>query len=108
MEKLKQFKVVIRPAVFDEILDLYAYVCEYSPSSAKKVRTELIKSMKSLQVLPERNPIFIGTLIPAGKFRKMVVLERYLIFYQVVGTEVHIHKVVDGRQDYEWLLENNA
>ena len=104
MEKLKRYKVVIRPAVFDEILNLYAFICDYRPAAAQKVRIELIKSIRSLQTMPERYPFFSGTLIPAGKFRKMVVLNRYLIFYQVVECEVHIHKVIDGRQDYEWLL----
>ena len=106
MEKIKQFEVIIRPSVFDEILDLYAYICEYSPASASNVRRELIKAMKSLRTLPERNPFFYGEIVPVGKFRKMVVLNRYLVFYQVVESEVHIHKVVDGRQDYEWLLNN--
>lgn len=101
---IKQYKVLIRQEVFDEIVDLYSYIAQTNPNSADAVRKELINSICSLEEFLERYPFFKGTLIPNGKFRKMVVKMRYLIFYQVMGNEVHIHNVVDGKRDYEWLL----
>ena len=104
MKDRRQFKVVIEQKVFDDILVLYSYVCQDSISEAAHVRDALLAAIRSLADFPERYPYFVGETVSAGRFRKMVVLGRFLVFYRVCGEEVYIIRVIDGKQDYKWLL----
>jgi hypothetical protein len=36
-------------------------------------------------------------LIPAGKYRKLLMVKRYLLIYQVKGNSVYVDVVVDCR-----------
>jgi len=99
-----KFRVVISEYVFESILDIYRRICHNSLSGAEHVRKEIILSMQSLEEFPERYPYYEAVSIKDKQLRKMVVLKRYLIFYEVVGSEVRIYRVVDGKRDYEYLL----
>ncbi|CAA7601354.1 Hypothetical protein DEACI_2020 [Acididesulfobacillus acetoxydans] len=43
-------------------------------------------------------------LIPAEKYRKLLLEKRYLLVYQIKESTVYADAVVDTRQDYGWLL----
>ena len=58
------------------------------------------------------NDSHIG-ILPSGlaefvtdKYRKMVFNKRYILIYQIKGETVYIEFVIDGRQDYQWLLNS--
>ena len=36
----------------------------------------------------------------------MVFNKRYILIYQIKGETVYIEFVIDGRQDYQWLLNS--
>jgi len=99
-----KFRVVISEYVFELVLDIYRRICYDSLSGAEHVRKELISGMQSLRDFPERYPYYEAVTFKNKQLRKMVVLRRYLIFYEVVGFEVRIYSVVDGKRDDEYLL----
>ncbi len=45
-------------------------------------------------------PFLDGT----GPFRKLFAPNWYLVFYLVEGDTVFVEYIIDGRQDYRWLL----
>ncbi len=99
-----KFKVVVSKFVYESILEIYRGICYDSLNGADTVRKAIIAGMRSLQNFPERYPVYDAISIADRQLRKMVVLKRYLIFYEVVGTEVRIYRVVDGKRDYQYLL----
>lgn len=100
----KKFKVVISQYVYDSILAVYRGICHESLSGADHVRRALISGMESLRDFPERYLRYETEGLRDRQLRKMVILKRYLVFYEVVGEEVRIYHVVDGKRDYAHLL----
>jgi hypothetical protein len=42
-------------------------------------------------------------MLPANKYRKLLVDKRYLLIYQIKDGTVYIDYILDCRQDYGWL-----
>ena len=55
--------------------------------------------------MPFRTPYLDSEMIPSGKYRKMLFGKWYLILYKIQDDTVYIEYVIDGRQDYEWLIK---
>ena len=80
------------------------FLAQINPSAARDVKGKLLKAIRSLSVMPERNPFFDGEFVPKNKYHKMVVDNRYLLLYQIIDGIVNIDHIIDGRQDYDWLV----
>ena len=75
-----------------------------SPSSARDIKDKIITAIRSLSGMPERCPFFDGEFVPHNKYHKLVVDNRYLILYQIKDSTVFVDYIIDGRQDYNWLV----
>ena len=100
----KQYKVVISEKATDMLIQHLHFLAEVSLEAAEKLRAEIIVAVNSLESLPERNLIFSDPLLPAHKYRKMIISKRYLLIYQIKDDAVNIDYILDCRQDYRWLL----
>jgi plasmid stabilization system protein ParE len=80
------------------------FLAQKSPPAARGVKAELLKAIRSLSNLPERCPFFDGEFVPRNKYHKMVVDNQYLLLYQIKGGTVFVDYIIDGRQDYGWLV----
>ncbi|MFC4409035.1 type II toxin-antitoxin system RelE/ParE family toxin [Chungangia koreensis] len=99
-----QYKVIISEKAADLLKQHVFFLSKVSEEAANKLREEIISAIKSLEVLPERNPWLINPFLPAYKYRKMLISNRYLILYQVKAEFIYIDVIVDCRQDYHWLI----
>ncbi len=104
MENLKLYKVVVADKAKEALGEIIAYIAADSLQNAQSVKTEIIKALNSLAVLPERFPFLEGEFIPYNKYRKMVVLKRFLVIYQLKAETVYVDFVLDCKQDYGWLI----
>jgi len=73
--------------------------------AAQKLRTRIIKEIRSLETMPERFPFLSGEYIPPHQYRSIFVENWFLIIYQVKGNQVFVKYIADCRQDYEWLIQ---
>jgi plasmid stabilization system protein ParE len=80
------------------------FLAQKSPSIARDLKTRLLAAVRSLSAMPERFPFFDGEFIPRNKYHKMVVDSRYLLIYQIRDSTVFIEYILDGRQNYNWLV----
>ena len=104
MENLKLYKVVVADKAKEALGEIIAYIAADSLQNAQSVKTEIIKALNSLAVLLERFPFLEGEFIPYNKYRKMVVLKRFLVIYQLKAETVYVDFVLDCKQDYGWLI----
>lgn len=104
MENLKLYKVVVADKAKEALGEIIAYIAADSLQNAQSVKTEIIKALNSLAVLPEHFPFLEGEFIPYNKYRKMVVLKRFLVIYQLKAETVYVDFVLDCKQDYGWLI----
>ncbi len=102
---MKQYKVIVSQKSMDCIAGMVLYIAEENMQAARNVKNAILGAIRSLQSMPERAPFLEGEFIPYNKYRKMVVLRRYLIIYQIKDNVVYVDYVVDCKQDYEWLVK---
>ncbi|MCL2222753.1 MAG: type II toxin-antitoxin system RelE/ParE family toxin [Oscillospiraceae bacterium] len=80
------------------------FLAQKSPSAARDTKTKILAAIRSLSEMPERNPFFGGEFVPQNKYHKMIIDSRYLLLYQIKDSKVHVDYILDGKQDYEWLV----
>ena len=80
------------------------FLAQKSPSAAREMKAEILSAIRSLSNMPERCPFLNCEFISRNKYHKMVVDNRYLILYQIKGLIVFVDYIIDGRQDYSWLV----
>ena len=49
-------------------------------------------------------PIFVRRQFTVEKYRKLIFDKYHILLYQVKDQVVYVEYVIDGRQDYQWLL----
>ena len=87
-----------------EIENHVSFLARVNLKSAKALKENLIKDIKSLEYMPFRNSYLVNEFIPKNKYHKMLSHKRYLLIYQVKDDTVYLEFVVDCRQDYDWLI----
>lgn len=105
MEGNKTYRVVISDRAKRMLGTHIRFAAQLSLDAAEKLKTEIIKEIISLSQMPYRFPRFDEVGAPAeGNYHKMLVARRYLILYQIQEDSVCVEYVLDGRQEYQWLL----
>ena len=99
------YTVVIADRAKDMLLEHVRFVAQCSPQGANELRIKVVEAVKSLEHLPGRHPWLTDPMIPAHKYKKMVIDKRYIVIYQVKAKSVYVDYVVDCRQNYQWLLQ---
>lgn len=81
------------------------FLARVNVKSAKLLKENLIKDVKSLTNMPQRNGFLTSDFIAPNKYHKMLSQKRYLLIYQIKDNTVYLDFVVDCRQDYDWLIK---
>ncbi|MBT9173642.1 MAG: hypothetical protein DDT21_02043 [Syntrophomonadaceae bacterium] len=104
MEKKTQYKVVVSDRARHMLAGHVRFLAKTCPVAARKMKDELMASIRSLYQMPERFTYLSAEFIPPNKNHKMFVEKWYLILYQVKEQTVYVDYIVDCRQDYGWLV----
>ncbi len=103
---MKRYRVRVVEDAEQDLMDVHYYVATHdSPESATRVIDRLESLCVRLAEFPFRGH-FPPELERIGvtTFRE-VHFKPYRIIYEVIGSEVFIHCVLDGRRDLNSLLE---
>lgn len=95
--------VRIYPAAKQDLLDIVDYLNTLSADVALRYYDLLTEQIASLSNMPERCPRPKDLALAAKGYRYLIV-EKYLVFYVVVGDTVQIRRIIYGRRDYSSLL----
>ncbi|MCL2426877.1 MAG: type II toxin-antitoxin system RelE/ParE family toxin [Oscillospiraceae bacterium] len=101
---MQQYKVVISDKAKSMLGTHVKFLAQTSPSAAHNVKEKIIFAIRSISEMPERCPFFCGEFVPPNKYHKLIVGSRYLILYQIKDINVYVDYIIDGRQDYSWLV----
>lgn len=93
-------RLVFTPLAEGDLLEILEYIAEHRPLTATKVVERIRHVCGKLCQFPE-----MGQLRPefAASLRSIPV-QRWVIFYRVVGDSVEVHRVLDGARDLDSLL----
>ena len=95
----KVYRVIVDPAANDRMAEHLEFLSRVSENAAAKLLDELITDIRSLDMLPHRNPVYNRPYLPLGKYRYMLSGKRYRIVYQIEGDFVFVDDIQDCRQD---------
>ena len=78
----KRYKVIISPAVASELAEIHDFIERDSPQNAAAMISRLLAATDSLEILPERYPVYEGKRQPSETVRRMPV-PPYLVYYRI-------------------------
>jgi len=90
----KRYTVIISDEAAQMLVSHSRFLAQVSETAALRLINEFVEKARSLEIFPERNPWLADPLIPAGKYRKLLIAKRYLLIYQIKGQTVHVDAVV--------------
>jgi len=100
---MKKFEVTILQSALDDLEEIILFIAQDNRLKAIEMHKLIIEKMYDLSTFPKR-----GRLIPDKKLAnwgfRMLVVEKYIIFYKIDGNIVHIHRVFHGMRNYPALL----
>ena len=95
------YQVVVDPAANDRMYEHFEFMARVSETAAEKLLDGLLASIRSLENMPQRNPVYARPYLPSGKYRYLISCDRYRIVYQIEGNSVYVDDIQDCRQSEE-------
>ena len=101
---MRKYRVAVSGAAQNMLKEHVFFLATMNPDAAERLRKTIIEQIRGLETMPERYP-YLDPDDRRSPYRKMVVQKRYIVIYMIVTDTVYVEYVVDGRQDYRWLLK---
>lgn len=103
---MKKHQVRIIDEAEQDLVDIYTYIAkEDSPEKADAVLNKLESLALSLTKMPQRGHV-PPELERIGITEFLEVhFKPYRVIYQILGQDVWVHCIVDGRRDMQTLLQ---
>ena len=100
---MEQYRVVFLQPALDDLEEIALYIAKGSNESALKKHDKVVSSADKLETFPK-----LGTLVPDKKMSesgfRMLVIDKYLLFYKIYDGEINILRVLHGMRDYPKLF----
>ena len=93
-------RLVFTPLAEADLNEILDYIADNRPHTAMAVVVRIRKKCELLASQPQigqRRPEF------PGDYRSFPV-ERWVIFYRILGNAVEVHRIVDGARDLDSLI----
>lgn len=103
--KLAPYEVLLTAGAEQDLEALYDYIAEFdSVANARKVLDQLLEVVESLTRFPERGSYPKELLALGIKEYRQAAFKPYRVIYRVMGNQVVIYLIADGRRDMQSLL----
>jgi len=100
-----KYKVRVTDDALSDLADIYGWIADHdSPVKAEYVIARLTETVEGIATLPHRGSR--PRELPPGlraEYRQ-VFFKPYRAIYEVVGTDVVVHLIADGRRNLQSLL----
>lgn len=101
----KRYEVLLTQGAERDLESIYDYIVEFDGmAKANDVLDRLMEVVEGLAKFPERGS-YPKELVALGiKEYRQAVFKPYRVMYRVVGKQVVIYLIIDGRRDMQFLL----
>ncbi len=100
---MDKYKVVFMELALNDLDEIVLYTARDSKSNAIKFHHKIIDTAKRLESFPK-----LGLLVPdikiANRGFRMIVFDKYLLFYKIYKKEISIFRVLHGARNYPHLF----
>lgn len=99
------FSVLLTEGAEQDLEAIVDYIVEFdSQANANYVLDRLMEVVEGLSTFPERGSYPKELLVLGIKEYRQALFKPYRVIYQVVGSEVIIYLIADGRREWQSLL----
>jgi toxin ParE1/3/4 len=100
-----KYRVLLTKGAEQDLEAIYDYIAEFdAPANADHVLDRLMARAEQLAVMPERGS-YPRELLDLGiKDYRQVFFKPYRLIYRVMGRDVAVFVIADGRRDMQSLL----
>lgn len=100
-----RYDVLLTEGAERDLEELYDYIAEFdSPENADHVLDRLMEVIEGLATFPERGAYRKELLALGIREYRQAFFEPYTVIYRVIGKQVVIYLIADGRRDMQTLL----
>jgi plasmid stabilization system protein ParE len=101
---IQPFNVLVSPMVHARMLEHFEFLARVNEAAATKLLDTLMRDIRSMAEMPQRNPLYDRPNIPSGEYRWMLSAKRYRIVYEITDSTVFIEDIQDCRESDEKRL----
>ena len=101
---MERFRVIVSAKAQSDIAECISFVKNISIEAANELVNDFYSSFSSLDVFPEKNPVFEMPKAFPFILRKQVINKRYIALYTVEENNVVIYRVLDSRRKFSHLV----
>lgn len=102
---MNKFVVIISSKAQSDLSDCIGFVLNVSKDAAHSLMNDIYSSIESLNVFPERNPIFEMPKSFPYQIRKQIINGRYVALYSIEGDKVVVYRIIDTRRKFDYLIK---
>lgn len=104
--KAGRFEVLFTRGAEQDLGVLYDYIAEFDcPENAARLLDQLMAAVESLEAFLERGGHPKELLALGMREYRQVVFTPYRVIYRILGRQIVISLIADGRRDFQTLLE---
>jgi toxin ParE1/3/4 len=105
VSKLSGYEVLLTQGAEQDLESLHDYISEFDcVANANYVLDQLMEVVDGLVHFPERGNYPKELLVLGIKEYRQTVFKPYRVIYRIVGNQVVIYLIVDGRRDMQSVL----
>lgn len=101
----KKYEIIISDKALQMLASHISFLAQVNSNAAMKLKETIMQEIKELEYLPEKYSWLIDDMLPIKKYHKKVINKRYLIIYQIRENTVYVEYIIDGREEYQWLIK---
>ena len=99
----RNYTVRLLPAAEDDLTEIILYIAADKPIAAERILQRIQKNLRLLSSNPKLGRVPREELLAHMGYRLLIV-ENYLIFYEIENRTIFVHRILDGARDYLSLL----
>lgn len=100
---MDRYKVTFMEPAMNDLEEIVLYIAKDSRENAIRFHDKVIENANRLTTFPK-----LGLLVPDKKISnsgfRMLIIDKYLLFYKVYNDEVSVLRVIHGSRDYPNLF----
>lgn len=100
---MESYNVSFTKSALEDLEEIVLYIAKDSKSNALKFRDKVIKNSNQLQAFPKLGLLVADKNMGNRGFR-MLVIDKYIMFYNIYSEEISILRVLHGSRDYPQLF----
>lgn len=100
---MKKYKVIFSQSALDDLEEIILYISKDSRQNAMRMHDRIIEVANKLEIFPKLGFQVPDKKMSEGGFR-VIVIDKYLLFYKVYDEEINILRVMHGARNYPRLF----